>query len=283
MSEPATETDLFSFDPFSHHPFYLAVNRSLVERAVDSLPSGGRPTVVDLGCGTGTITEMIVSALRARRIEATVIAVEPSPDALAQARHRLADAELPVRLVQGDAADLGSLGDSVDVDALFFCNAIHLVHDKAQTVRLIAQAVRPGGVVAINSTFFSGAYVADTERFYRMWTVRAMRWLRREHPEALVSRERAEAMRWLSGEEYAAMLTEAGLDTEYCEHEQAEMTLASFQDIGRYRLFIEGALPGVPITLGAQALHQAAEDAFAELNLVTVPRNWLQIVARRAL
>jgi len=205
-----------------------------------------------------------------------VVAVDPSPAALAEARRRLSDAGTPVRFLQGDARSLGH-----DVDALFFCNAIHLVHDKAETVRMIAEAMAPGGVVAINSTFFSGCYVEDTERFYRMWTIGAMRWLRREHPDVPISRDRAEAMRWLSGAEYATMLGEHGLDVEYCEHEQAEMTLESFQDIGRYRLFIEGALPGVPIPLGAQALYRGAADAFAQLNLARVPRNWLQIIARR--
>jgi hypothetical protein len=43
--------------------------------------------------------------------------------------------------------------------------------------------------------------------------------------------------------------------------------------------FIEGALPGVPLAAGAEALEHGAAGAFEELGLEYVPRNWLQVVA----
>jgi hypothetical protein len=57
--------------------------------------------------------------------------------------------------------------------------------------------------------------------------------------------------------------------------------LRAIQDISRYSLFIEGALPGVELPLGAEALATAAAQAFADLHLEFVPRKWLQLVARR--
>jgi hypothetical protein len=48
-------------------------------------------------------------------------------------------------------------------------------------------------------------------------------------------------------------------------------------------MFIEGALPGVPLDIGAEALRRGAEEAFAELKLSHVPRNWLQVIAQRPL
>src|SRR5260221_232296 len=63
--------------------------------------------------------------------------------------------------------------------------------------------------------------------------------------------------------------------------EEAQMPLRSWQDIGRYWLFIEGALPGVPIPVGADALEHAAGEAFAELGIHEVPRIWLQLIARK--
>jgi hypothetical protein len=60
----------------------------------------------------------------------------------------------------------------------------------------------------------------------------------------------------------------------------AHMSLRAWQDIGRYWLFIEGALPGVPIPIGADALEYAAAEAMTELNLTEVPRIWLQLVAQ---
>jgi len=65
------------------------------------------------------------------------------------------------------------------------------------------------------------------------------------------------------------------------EMEVAQMPLRAWQDIGRYWLFIEGALPGVPIPVGADALEHAAAEAFDELGIDNVPRIWLQLVTQR--
>jgi len=67
----------------------------------------------------------------------------------------LAERAVDVRLVHDDVADLVGLAP---VDAVFFCNAIHLVSDKAEVVEGIARALIPGGLLGMNSAFFTGAY-----------------------------------------------------------------------------------------------------------------------------
>jgi hypothetical protein len=57
------------------------------------------------------------------------------------------------------------------------------------------------------------------------------------------------------------------------------MTSESLEDIGRFSLFIEGALPGVPLEAGAQALTEGLRRAQEETGFHTVPRNWLECVA----
>jgi ubiquinone/menaquinone biosynthesis C-methylase UbiE len=279
----ASEHDVYSFEPFTRHRFYDDVNRALAEEGIRRLPSpsaAGR-TIVDLSCGTGAMTLMVIEALRSRGLDATVIGVEPSSDALARAESRVAGAGLGVRFVQGDAADLaGTLPGAVD--AVFFGNAIHLVDDKDEVLRQIAGVLAPGGVFAFNSAFFEGAYAPGSERYYRLWTVRAIRWLRREHAHVRLSREaKAAARRWLSQDEYETSLQRHGFDVRHSALDEVHMDLASFQDIGRYWLFIEGALPGVPLAAGADALEHGAAEAFEELGLEYVPRNWLQVVASR--
>jgi hypothetical protein len=59
------------------------------------------------------------------------------------------------------------------------------------------------------------------------------------------------------------------------------MTVDSYHDIGQYWLFIEGALPGVPLPVGAAALGISVYQAGQELGIKEIPRNWLQIVARK--
>ena len=247
-------------------------------RRLPSSPTGGR-TIVDLSCGTGAMTMMVIEALRSRGLDATIIGVEPSSDALARAESRVAGSGMKVRFVQGDAADLADTL-SGPVDALFFGNAIHLVDDKDEVLRQIAGVLAPGGAFAFNSAFFDGAYPPGSERYYRLWTVRAMRWLRREHPHVRLSREtKAPARQWLSQSEYEATLRRHGFDVLHTALDEVHMDLASFQDIGRYWLFIEGALPGAPVAAGAEALGRAAAEAFEELGVEYVPRNWLQVVA----
>jgi ubiquinone/menaquinone biosynthesis C-methylase UbiE len=277
-----SEHDVYSFEPFTRHGFYDDVNRALVEEGIRRLPSpaAGSRTIVDLSCGTGAMTLMVIEVLRSRGLDATIIGVEPSSDALARAESRVAGAGMRVRFVQGGVTDLTDTLPSSAVDALFFGNAINLVNDKDEALRQIAGVLVPGGVLAFNSAFFDGAYAPGSETYYRLWTVRAMRWLRREHPRIRLSREEKTAARqWLSKDEYEASLRRHGFNVLHSALDQVRMDLASFQDIGRYWLFIEGALPGAPLAAGAEALAHGAAEAFEELGLEYVPRNWLQVVA----
>ena len=170
-----------------------------------------------------------------------------------------------------------------NIDAAFFCNAIHLVPDKLAAFQQMASIIAPGGIFACNSAFYEGTYVPGTERFYRLWTRRAVGWLRQEHPEVRVSREaKAMAMQWLTPEEYTDCLKQSGFINVETHKTDATISLAGWRDIGHYWLFIEGALPGIPLAYGATALETALYQATNELGLTEIPRTWLQIVATRS-
>jgi ubiquinone/menaquinone biosynthesis C-methylase UbiE len=283
MAETPVIASTYTFDPFARHQFYARVNQTLVRTAIERLdadrPAGEHVRVAELASGTGAVTELILDELERRGRPATVVGVEPSFEAIDVARERLAGRD--VRFVQGDSSSLATTVASVD--AVFFCNAIHLVPDKQDAVAAIARVLAPRGFFACNSSFFTGAYAPGSERFYHLWTRRALGWLRRNHPEVRTSREgKALAMQWLSAAEYGHLLECNGLRVVSEEYDTALMPLRSWQDIGRYWLFIEGALPGVPIPIGADALEYAAAEAFAELGIGDVPRIWLQLVAQRA-
>ncbi|HEV2457931.1 MAG TPA: class I SAM-dependent methyltransferase [Ktedonobacterales bacterium] len=282
MAQTPTIAESYTFDPFARHQFYHDVNQSLVRSAIgrldDARPPGARVRVVELASGTGAVTELILDELAARGRPAEVVGVEPSFEALAVARDRLSGRA--VRFEQGDASQLAAIVP--EADAVFFCNAIHLMDDKDDVIASVARVIVPGSFFACNSAFFDGAYADGSERFYHLWTRRALGWLRQHHPEVRVSRDKkTAAMQWLSAAGYAALLERHGLRVVSEAHEQALMSLRSWQDIGRYWLFIDGALPGVPIPVGADALEHAAAEAFAELGLTAVPRIWLQVVAQR--
>jgi ubiquinone/menaquinone biosynthesis C-methylase UbiE len=282
MAETPTNVSKYTFDPFARHQFYIDVNASLVQRAIARVdatrPRAQRLCVVELASGTGAVTEQILDAVKRCGRQATLVAVEPSLDALAIARERLQGRD--VVFVQGDADHLADVVSQAD--AAFFCNAIHLVRDKRDAFGKLAHVLGPGGYLACNSTFFDGAYAPGSERAYQVYMRKALLWLRRNHPEVrLVRREKAEVLQWLTTEQYVALAEEQGLCVVERELEVARMPLRAWQDIGAYSLFIEGALPGAPLAIGAEALNHAAAETFTELDVDVIPRIWLQLVLQR--
>ena len=275
------ETNKFNFEPFAAHAFYTEVNRSLVRQALAPLanrPADATLTIVDMACGTGAVTRLIAQEMARQGRSVHLVGIDPSADALRRAQKGIEDIKVHASFIQGEIADLPRLVH--DVDVAFFCNAIHLLPDKLSAFRLMAAVLVLGGIFACNSTFFDGAYVQGTERFYRMWTRRAVGWLRKEHPEVRLSREeKAIAMQWLNPDEYTSLLKQSGFDHAETAQETVSFSLGAFRDVGKYWLFIQGALPGVPLALGAKALETSVYEVGQELGITEVPRNWLQIVA----
>ena len=278
------ETNKFTFEAFAAHPFYTDVNRALVQQALahfSSRPVDDPLTIVDMACGTGAVTRLVALEMAQQGREVHIIGVDPSAEALRRARKSMERMEAKAEFIQGDADDLPSIVHNVDL--AFFCNAIHLVPKKLEAFRQVASILAPGGIFACNSAFYEGTYVEGTERFYRLWTRRAVGWLRKEHPEVHLSREaKAIAMQWLTPGEYIDLLKQTGFKAVETTNQDVFISLDAWRDLGQYWLFIEGALPGVPLALAASALEQAVYQAGQELDLTEVARTWLQIIATKA-
>lgn len=279
------ETNKFTFEQFAAHPFYTEINRALVRQALARLetqPKEAALTIVDMACGTGAITRLVAEEMQRQGREQYVrlVGVDPSAEALRRARKGMDEMGINIRadFIQGEATDLPNIVQNVD--AAFFCNAIHLVPDKSIAFQQMAEILKPGGIFACNSAFYEGTYVPGTERFYRHWTRRAVGWLRKEHPETKLSREeKAMAMQWLTAEEYIDLLKQNGFVAVETERTNANISLDAWHDLGQYWLFIDGALPGAPLAYGAEALGKAVYQAGQELDVTTVERTWLQVVA----
>ena len=277
------ETNKFTYEAFAAHPFYTEINRSLVRQALTHLE--GRPKdaplkIVDMACGTGAVTRLIAEEILKQGRQAHLIGVDPAADALRYARKSMEGMGVQADFVQGEAEDLPHIVQGAD--AAFFCNAIHLVPNKLAAFQQMATILASGGIFACNSAFYEGTYVEGTNRFYRLWTRRAVGWLRKEHPEVRLSREeKAMAMQWLTPDGYISSLQEAGFGSVGTDYQNVLISLDAWRDLGQYWLFIEGALPGAPLAYAADALKNAVYQAGQELGLSEVPRTWLQIVATR--
>ncbi|HYT71547.1 MAG TPA: class I SAM-dependent methyltransferase [Gemmatimonadales bacterium] len=264
------ESERFSFEAFTRHPFFTEVNRWIVERVI----CPGRRRIVDLGCGPGAVTRLILERLGREAPNAEVIGIDPSPSALVRARAAIHDKV--VKFIEGSAEWASRLVSSAD--AVVFLNAIHLVPDKAQVIAEIRRTLKRGGVFAFNTTFFNGAYVEGTSGFWRRWIVRAVQVLRERGVE-VQRNAHAVAREFLSAEQYAELCVQGGFAPPSVDLVRIEMPPESLEDIGRFSLFIEGALPGVPLAQGAEALKEGLRRTMEETGLAKVPRNWLECLA----
>ena len=267
MGEMPPTSDPYGFDPFAQHPFYAEINRSLVQRAIARLDAS-QPTsklirIVDLASGTGAVTQLILDELERLGRPETVLGIEPADEALELARERLQGQA--VQFIQGDADQLAH--SVTDVNLVCLCNAIHLIPDKPAALHKIMSALAPGGYFACNTTFFTGAQTPEGERFAHRWIRQAVGWLRGHHPDLHPThRGQVASLTWLSADEYVGLLETQGLQVLDQRLELAMLPLQAVRDIGRYRLFIARALPGIPIPIGAEALAWAMGEAARELD-----------------
>jgi ubiquinone/menaquinone biosynthesis C-methylase UbiE len=273
------ESPDYTFDAFARQDFYRKVNEHLVDGTLQirsRLAQTPIHRVLDLACGTGAVTQLLVERLRRFRDPVDVVAVDPSDSALEKARRRLGDA---ARFVRGTAEAFSGIATGIDV--IVFCNAIHLLPDKDHVLGEARKALNDSGVLAFNTAYYHGCYVPGTERFYKLWMLRARQQLKQEtgmRPE----KPTTEAMHWLTADQYRALLERHGFVVEDMHAEEAQLSLESWQDISQYSEFANGALPGVPVEVAVPVLKQSAAQALHELGVTEIARNWLQVVARTA-
>jgi trans-aconitate 2-methyltransferase len=108
---------------------------------LERLPLRGDETVLDAGCGSGRVTEMLLERLPRGR----VIALDASAAMIAEARRRLAPFGERVAFVEADLGRPFQLPDGVLADAILSTATFHWVPDHDALFRNLAAVVRPGG------------------------------------------------------------------------------------------------------------------------------------------
>jgi trans-aconitate 2-methyltransferase len=120
---------------------YLKFEDERTRAASDLLarvPPGDYPSIVDLGCGPGNSTELLIE----RFPDADVAGVDRSPDMLRQARERLPR----VRFTEADLATWMPAGH----ERLIFANAVYQWEPTRERVmRRLLEALPSGGVLAV--------------------------------------------------------------------------------------------------------------------------------------
>lgn len=129
---------------------YDDARTAVVRDALRSVVSGlvaetGRAQldIVDAGGGTGGF------AVPLAEMGHRVTVVDPSPDSLAAAQRRAAEADVPVRAIQGDVADLTGVVGEGGADLILCHSVLEYVDSPAAALASIARVLRPGGAVSV--------------------------------------------------------------------------------------------------------------------------------------
>lgn len=111
--------------------------------SLDALNPRPGDTIIDLGCGNGLQTQELSRAVGP---EGRVVALDPSPDMLASARHRCAGRS-NVTFVQATAQDTGLLRESAD--GAVSLQVFEYLDDLDTPLAELHRVLRPGGRIAI--------------------------------------------------------------------------------------------------------------------------------------
>ena len=114
------------------------------------IPRGDQPfSVLDIGCGTGTLLSLLSRDRRAERL----VGLDYSEAMVTRAGAKFAQLEGAERMLalQGDAEHLPLAGKSFDV--VTCCNSFHHYPHQAEALRGIKRVLRPGGMLLLLDGF----------------------------------------------------------------------------------------------------------------------------------
>jgi SAM-dependent methyltransferase len=116
---------------------------------------------LDIGCGTGALSQVILESASPRR----VTGVDPSDRFVSFARHRVTDPRATFRV--GEAQKLPVADGSFDATVAGL--VINFVPDQAKAVGEMRRATRPGGIVAA----YVWDYAGEMQMMRRFWDAAA--------------------------------------------------------------------------------------------------------------
>jgi ubiquinone/menaquinone biosynthesis C-methylase UbiE len=265
------------FEAFAKEPAYIKVNGKLVERLLHYLNGHKSIRLLDLAAATGLMTSLADQMTRAAGIELHSTLLDLDLPALKQARQEVLARDAGYIYASADCLPL-----SQTYDAIIFGNSIHLLDNDAKEKALAEnrRVLREGGVIAINTTFYDGAYPEESKPFYSRWIRRAIAEINRRLPQRVKS-EKVQAMDWLPAQGYKDLILGAGFKILEMRERRVLLSQAAVRAISSYKEFAKGALHATDDDAdeAAKALQATVRDTFHDLKMKYLPRTWLEIIA----
>lgn len=142
-----------SFDEEPDHGLASAQVRAAWSRRLDAWLPEPPSSVVDLGCGTGSLSVLVVEAGH------DVVGIDLSPLMVEQAQRTAKTANVPIRFIVGDACDPDLAPGAFDV--VLARHLIWALADPDQALRRSADLLKPDGrLVAIEGRWGDGGTAA---------------------------------------------------------------------------------------------------------------------------
>ena len=274
-----TENDQI-FEAFAKEPAYIHVNERLIGRMLRQLQGCKSIQVLDLAAATGLMTSVADRMARAAGVELKSTLLDLDLPALRQARIEVTARN--AEYVYGSADALPLRGG---FDAVIFANSIHLLDGQGKEKALAEthRILRDDGVLAVNSTFFEGAYPEESKPFYSRWIRRSIAEINQRLPHREKS-EKVQAMEFLGAETYRDLITAAGFRVVELRERRVLLSQAAVRAISSYKEFAKGALHATDEDAqeASRVLQSTVKKTFNDLKMKYLPRMWLEILAVKA-
>ena len=188
------------FEAFAKEPAYIHVNERLVARLLKHTGVHEAVRVLDVAAATGLMTTIADRLTRAAGIKLQSTLLDLDLPALQEARREVTAADTHYVYASADALPMRG-----EYDAVIFANSIHLLDADAKEKALAEnyRVLRSGGVLAVNTTFYEGAYPEESKPFYSRWIRRAIAEINQRIPNRVKS-DKVQAMEFLTKEAYRA-------------------------------------------------------------------------------
>jgi ubiquinone/menaquinone biosynthesis C-methylase UbiE len=230
------ERAFFNFDLFSEQREYQEVNEKFVDKTFPIEIIENEPTILDIACGTGLVTSILVKKVNGRKCK--IIGIDPNPASIQIARNKIKEiGETKIEFFESYAQEILNFIPFESVDIVYFCNAIHEIPtDKAKQDSLdaISSALKQGGKLFINSTFTKESYTQDTVKYWGLLKLYAFQYLGKKRDK------NAQPFEILSVNDYKSKIEKSGLKVEKIEIVRVELSEKAMLAISEYDAFIHG-------------------------------------------
>lgn len=286
-----------SYEPFSREPEYIEGNRQFIKE----LPFKSVNCMLDLACGTGTISELVLE----ENPDITIYGLDLSRESLELGqtdfkaagfssedeiilRKQQEDQIAEILLIEG-TADCLPMKDNW-AEMVFQGHSIHMIPDLEKLLLEIHRVLTPGGIFAFNSSFYAGSQAEGTDHFYQLWWKFALQYIT-EKSQTLqaegkpgIPRKRGTAKRakpWMSKDDWFELLNKVNLQIEKVNERVIMMSQSSFETIGAYSGMAELMLSGYPVQEASEALIAGVRPALEEVGEKELPRLWLEFICKK--